>query len=502
MRGHSLTEYKRLNDAIMDSTKYMMIATDPQGKILVFNKQAEIMMGYNGHEIMGRVIPRKWLKNDEFVKKYKDLKEEFPEAEMNFDLFSKRPARDGVEVSSWTFVRSNGEPFPVRLTVTPIKNDSTEIVGYLGVAEDVTEVFEQRDALGESEEMFRTAMEGASIGMALVRPDGKWLKVNRVLCNLLGYTEEEFLNLDFQVLTHPDDLEADLELVKQTLAGEITSYQMEKRYFHKNGNIIWALLSVSLVRTIDGRPKHFVSQIQDITERKQMDRMKSEFISVVSHELRTPLTSIRGSLGLIEGALSQDVPEKVLNLVSLANRNSERLILLINDILDLDKITAGEMHFDMKQQPLAEIVTHAVEANRDFAKRFNVVFRIENNPEDVEVLGDQLRINQVLTNLLSNAAKFSPQNAEVVITVEKQPHSVRVLVSDKGPGIPHAFRARIFDKFAQADSSATREKGGTGLGLHISKMLMERMGGDIGFFSDVGQGSTFWIEFPLEASHA
>ncbi len=353
------------------------------------------------------------------------------------------------------------------------------------------------DSLQQSEETFRSAMEHASIGMALVDLKGRWLRVNNALCELVGYTKAELMRMDFQSITHPEDLQTDLQYVRQMLDGAIQTYKLEKRYLHKDGRVIWVLLSVSLVHHADGSPRYFISQIQDITEQKEIDRIKGEFISVVSHELRTPLTSIRGSLGLILGALSTDLPEKVKGLIDIAHSNCERLILLINDILDIDKIAAGKMRFDLTEEALSVITQQAVLANQAYAQKFNARFEMKPIDDTIKIHVDAARYIQVLSNLLSNAAKFSPPDSVIEISTILSDSSVRILVKDSGSGIPEEFRSRIFGKFSQADSSATRAKGGTGLGLHITKQIVERMNGTIGFESEVGLGTTFFVDFPL-----
>jgi PAS domain S-box-containing protein len=351
--------------------------------------------------------------------------------------------------------------------------------------------------LEASEETFRTAMESASIGMAWVGHDGRWLRVNKALCSLLGYPAEELMQTDFQSITHPDDLEIDLDYVLRMLEGEIETYQLEKRYFHKSGRVIWALLSVSLVWNDKGEPDYFIAQIQDITERKEMERMKSEFISVVSHELRTPLTSIRGSLGLILGVMVKDLPEKVKELITIAHNNSERLILLINDILDIDKIASGQMRFDMKPESVAAVTREAVNANQAYAAKYNNRIEVNDIPEDVHIRVDAARFIQALSNLLSNACKYSPKDVPVQVRYNLRGSTVRICVEDKGSGIPEEFRDRIFGKFMQADSAVTRKAGGTGLGLNITKQIVEHMHGEIGFETETGKGTTFWVEFPL-----
>ncbi|HTU65237.1 MAG TPA: ATP-binding protein [Steroidobacteraceae bacterium] len=351
------------------------------------------------------------------------------------------------------------------------------------------------EALRTSEETFRSAMENASIGMALCTPAGGFMKVNTALCELLGYAEADLLATDFQSLTHPADLDADVRLMNQVLAGEIRDYRLEKRYFHKSGRTVWALLSVSLVRHRDGAPNYFVAQMQDVSEQREIERVKGEFISTVSHELRTPLTSIRGSIGLILGTMAGALPKNAKNLLDIAQNNSERLILLINDILDIDKIASGNMRFDMQEKSLAEITSAAVTANITYAQKFGAKIRLLPVDERARLLIDADRYTQVLTNLISNAAKFSPAGAEILVRTETLGNRLRVSVSDQGAGIPVEFRAHVFEKFSQGDSSAARRAGGTGLGLHITRELVEHMGGRIGFDTETNRGTTFWIEF-------
>ena len=354
-------------------------------------------------------------------------------------------------------------------------------------------------SLKSSEEIFRTAMETAPIGNALVTLDGRFLSVNTALCELLGYSEQELLAGDFQSITHPDDIELDLALVERCLLGEIDRYRMEKRYFHKSGGVVWAHLSVALVRHGNGEPNYFVAQIQDTTEQREIERVKSEFISVVSHELRTPLTSIRGSVGLVLGAHAAVLPESAKRFLEIANNNCERLVRLINDILDIEKIASGNMRFELRPRILADVMRNAVQAAEGYAQRLNVRLELDAPSNDVRIVVDEERLLQVLVNLLSNAAKFSPAQGTVQVTFAGSHDLVRICVSDQGPGIPDDFRDRIFGKFSQADSSSTRRSGGTGLGLHISRQIVERMGGRIGFETELGRGTTFWVEFSQAA---
>ncbi|MDO8250098.1 MAG: ATP-binding protein, partial [Rhodoferax sp.] len=240
----------------------------------------------------------------------------------------------------------------------------------------------------------------------------------------------------------------------------------------------------------------FYAQGTDITEFKRIDRMKTEFISTVSHELRTPLTSIRGSLGLIAGGVAGELPEAARNLVGIAKNNCERLIRLINDILDSEKIEAGKMHLDLQVVDIRQLVQQTLVANQGFADQHRVKLRLQAPDAALQACIDSDCLIQVLTNLLSNAVKFSPPGSTVDVHVLRVARQVRVEIVDQGPGIPEEFRGRIFQKFSQADSSDTRQKGGTGLGLNISRGLVEKMGGQIGFISEAGAGTTFFLELP------
>ena len=274
----------------------------------------------------------------------------------------------------------------------------------------------------------------------------------------------------------------------------------EKREWHfvrKNGTRFPVNVIITPLRDQNGVVGGFLGVIEDVTLAREMERMKSEFTAVVSHELRSPLTSIRGSLGLILGAMSASLAPKVRDLLEIAQSNCERLVLLVNDILDIEKFSAGQMRFEMRPLRLAPVVLQAVEANEGYARRLNAHIELAPIPDAWTVEVDPERLIQVLTNLLSNAAKYSPPGGAVRVWCERLGDALRISVRDDGPGIPEEFRARIFEKFSQADASATREKGGTGLGLHIARRFIEHMHGRIGFDSEPGAGSTFWVELPI-----
>lgn len=235
---------------------------------------------------------------------------------------------------------------------------------------------------------------------------------------------------------------------------------------------------------------------RDISERRHVERLKDEFVSTVSHELRTPLTSIAGSLGLIAGGAAGALPEKAARLIGIAQSNSQRLVRLINDVLDLEKLESGKLPFRFSVVDLREIAQRGIDGVRGFADQLGVELLLADGPP-APVRGDTDRLLQLATNLLSNAAKYSPPGEAVRVKVEREGANVRLSVADRGPGVPEAFRDRIFSRFAQADSSDTRGKSGTGLGLYIAKEIAERHGGRLWFDSPPGGGATFHLELPL-----
>ncbi len=493
----ALAETDRLKTAILDSAGAMIIATDREGKVLTFNPAAEIALGYSAGDVIGQHTPALWCDEGEIATHAAELAiSHGAKMKCGFEVLTYVPQLTGREMREWTFIRKDGSRFPVSLSMTPMRDGDGQVAGFLGMAEDITQRRQQELALKTSEETFRAAVENAPNGMALIDPGGKLLKVNPALCTLLGFDADELTSMPLVSIPHPDDVDIDRDSVRKLYRGHIDTYRVEKRLLHKSGRIVHVLLGMSLIRHPDGAAKYFVAQAMDITERMEMDRIKSEFISIVSHELRTPLTSIRGSLGLLTGKIVKGVPETAQKLIDIAYKNCERLILLINDILDIDKIASGKMRFDMRPENAGALMEEAAEATRGYADDLRVHIRLEPAVPDLRINVDRDRFIQVLNNLLSNAVKFSPENGTIELCAEPKGGIIRISVRDHGPGIPPEAQDRLFNKFFQADASSTREKGGTGLGLHISRQIIEHMGGQIGFDTYVGEGTTMWVELP------
>ena len=349
----------------------------------------------------------------------------------------------------------------------------------------------------ESETRTGAIMENLLDGVITINVQGIVESFNKEAENIFGYAANEVIGKNIKMLMpEPYHGEHDGYLQNYVSTGnrKIIGIGREVTGRRKDGSVFPMDLAVSEIRTEATRM--FTGIVRDITERIKIERMKSEFVSTVSHELRTPLTSIHGALGLIAGGAAGELPAQAKSLVDIACKNSERLILLVNDILDMEKIVSGKMAFSMSPVDLVSLVQNAMEASRAYGEQVNVRFMLADPfPSSCVVSADPDRLMQVMANFLSNAAKFSPPGEVVSISVSGNGEKARVAVTDHGPGIPEAFRDKIFQKFSQADSSDSRQKGGTGLGLSISKALVERMGGKIGYETEAGKGATFFFEF-------
>jgi len=359
-------------------------------------------------------------------------------------------------------------------------------VRMLGVTFDITE-------RKHADEQFRLAIEAAPTGMLLMDRNGSIVLVNAQIEMLFGYPRSELLGRPIEILV-PDRLRANIPEFRKGLFSAPAARTVDLYGLRKDGSEVPIEIGLNPLPTSEG--EFVLCSIVDVSPRLELDRIRNEFVSTVSHELRTPLTSIRGSLGLLQSGAMGALPENAAEMVTIAYKNSGRLVRLINDILDIGTIDAGKLTLQMSIVPLAVLLQQSAEANAGFAEKCGVRFILEPVAAHDRVMADPDRLMQVVANLLSNAAKFSPAGAEVIIRVRSGPAIMRIEVEDSGAGIPEEFKAHVFEKFAQADASATRRFEGTGLGLSIARKLVEAMGGSIGFTSVLDQGTVFYVELP------
>lgn len=391
----------------------------------------------------------------------------------------------------------NGKVRHVSLSGVPIFDETGRFTGYRGIGRDNTEMRRVADALRASEAMLREITDNLPAMITYTDADQIFRFHNRAFAEAFGGIGAQINGKHVREVMGDAFYEVVRPRIEETLSGYPVVYERIQKtergelrdflinYFPRYGD-----------RDSGGKVLGFFTLGTDITELKRIEHIKSEFVSTVSHELRTPLTSIRGSLGLLTGGVAGQLPDAAAKLVLVAQNNCERLIRLINDMLDIEKIEAGKMRMNLQPLEFNPLVGQALAANEGAGVARNVRLKLVFQAEDVRVYGDSDRLTQVITNLLSNAMKFSASGETVEIYVSRSGLGVRTEVRDHGPGISEEFRKRIFQKFSQADSSDSRQQGGTGLGLNISRAIIERMGVVIGFHSNTGVGSTFFFELP------
>jgi PAS domain S-box-containing protein len=375
---------------------------------------------------------------------------------------------------------------------TGLAGDSGSL-SVIGVSRNVTERVKTTQTLND----FKNVLDNTVDIILMFDPETlRFVYANGSALKCFGYSRQQFMTLTpLQVRTDASEA-AYRDFLMPLLRDERDSLHFETVLKRADNTTFPAEVSLQLIKR-QGESRAFVAVVRDITERRKVDRMKNEFVSTVSHELRTPVTSIRGSLGLLAGGVVGKLPAKARQLVKIANDNSERLINLINDILDIEKMESGNMRFSFRSCSLSAILDSALVSNQGYGAEFGVRFHLKRTIPNVEVWADPDRIAQVMSNLLSNAAKFSGPGSIVDVGATRLGDSIRISVTDRGPGVPEEFHDKIFGKFSQADASDKRRIGGSGLGLSIAKLIVEQHAGAIGFDSIAGKGTTFFFDLPM-----
>jgi PAS domain S-box-containing protein len=374
-------------------------------------------------------------------------------------------------------------------TLRPL-DDGNAVVIY----SDITESKQSELAFRDLATRLAATLDNVLDGIISIDEAGVIVSFSRGAEQMFGYRAEEVLGRNVKLLmpeVHASAHDGYLDIYHRTGVPRIMSKRRELEARHRDGTLFPIELGVSQM-PIAGQ-KHFIGILRDISERKRAERIQQDFISTVSHELRTPLTSIVGSLAVLGSGKTGPLTPRMWQLIELAHRNSERLHNLVNDVLEIGHLDTGRLALSLGRHSAGTIVSETVDSARAYAQLYDVTLNmhIEEQVPDINV--DANRLQQIVTNLLSNAVKYSPRGASVDIAVRRHRDSVSVEVADRGPGIPEEFRSRIFGKFAQADASDAKEKGGTGLGLYIARTLADRMGGALDFESRQTGGTVFRI---------
>ncbi|HEX3859185.1 MAG TPA: PAS domain S-box protein [Pseudolabrys sp.] len=456
---------------IFETSLDLIIVVDRRGKLIRVSPSSIMTLGYAPDEMIGRSAAD-FLFTDDLERTRNEMRQ-LRRGRLMRNFETRYVHKDGRVVSlAWTGVWSEPEQ------------------QHFFIGRDVTE---QKLA----EELFRLAVEASPSGMMMIDRGGRIVMVNGELEHLFGYRREELMGQKVEMLV-PGNMRAEHAQLRSEFIQRPESRSMgagrELFGLRKDGSEFPLEIGLNPIHIRDGLL--ILGVVVDISERRRTERLKDEFVSTVSHELRTPLTSIAASLALLKAGGAGRLPEQAARLVTIAHNNGQRLVRLINDILDIEKIESGKIKFNFKQVEVRSTVEQAIDANRPYADDYGVRVRLDSESVAGDLRTDQDRLVQVITNLLSNAIKFSPRDEEVVVGITGRDGFIRITVRDHGPGIPDEFKPRVFDKFAQADASDARQKGGTGLGLSIVKQIVNRLGGEVGFESAVGHGTLFFVELP------
>jgi PAS domain S-box-containing protein len=354
------------------------------------------------------------------------------------------------------------------------------------------------EQLANSEERFRLILDEAPIGMALVGLDKRFVRVNRALCEMVGYGPDELTRLTYPEITHPDDVHTDAKLLDQLVRGVIPRYRLEKRYFHKEGATVNIMLSRSILRAPDGAPLYYITQMEDITESKRAHEAlrravvaRDEALRIVAHDLRNPLSNIIVACSTLKP--DGDKPER--HPKEIVSRAAARMNHLIQGLLDVSLVESGQLKVERRRVSAADLVSDAVQMQAPLASSSGVEVRLAVENALPDVSGDRNRLLQVFENLIGNALKFTPAGGFITVGAAQRDHGIMFWIRDTGCGIAPEDLPHVFDRFWQATTRTRRL--GAGLGLPITKGIVEAHGGSIWAESQFGKGSSFFFTLPL-----
>ncbi len=400
-------------------------------------------------------------------------------------LLTEAVTRPLKEVIQATRAVSAGEPVPH----LPVR--TSDEVGELAAAFNVMtrrlrETTVSRDYLDR-------VLETMGECLMVTGPDGTVSRVNPALCELIGRSEADLIGRHGGELFRAPDGYASLF---HTVSSQGRVQGLETVAFATDGRAIPVMVSIAEMAPSSGRAMGFVAVAADIRERLRVEQQKDDFVTMIHHEVRTPLTAVRGAIGLLDGGVAGELNARARDLIDIALRNSERMERLVDDILTSRKLDAGRMDFHFEEVELAPLVDQAIEATTEYAKEFDVLCELENTAMGAKVKVDSDRLIQVMSNVLSNAVRFSSAGDVVGVGVTRSDAGLRVAVTDRGPGIAEEFQDEVFEPFARGEKAGWRHRTGSGLGMSISRAIMEELGGGISFETEVGAGTTFFVDIP------
>lgn len=387
------------------------------------------------------------------------------------------------------FARRDGTWFPANYVVSPM-TDGGVVTGAVLTFTDITSWREAEATRAASERRLQSLLDNMLGGLVTANGRGVITYVNPGAEAIFGYTREQIVGrtLDCLLASPPGRLQPFLATIGSKALGRVTEWTGRRA----NGETF--PFELALFQFESGGKTAYAGSVRDISERKQVEMLKQQFVATVSHELRTPLASVRGSLALVGAGIVGELPPEAAEMIAVADRNAMRLEHLINDILDYERMSRGHSELVIEPAPLQEIFDRAADVVETHARAAHV--RVLFEATSARVAADSRRLVQVLVNLAANAVKFSPAGSTIDVSAVATGSEVTVRVRDRGRGIPPDYVEKIFEPFQQVEAADSRSKGGAGLGLTISRSIVEQHGGTIGVVSVAGEGSTFWFRIP------
>jgi PAS domain S-box-containing protein len=467
--------------AVFESGPFGLALIDEETRVIDANRQLELMFGYSRRDFVGKRMVE--FNDPTYQRLHSRGTERLVAGETDQMTVPRR------------FARSDGTGFPAIVSTSAVRHpDGTFNFGVRAIQDITAQVQAQAD-LSESEARFRAMFESAPLGFAIVDDrDTLITDMNAELGILFGYEREEMIGHRLGEF-RAEPLENLGREESQALAsGAVDRLDNERLYRRKDGTQFDALVNTAAVRDDEGRYLYSVRTVQDITARKEIDRGKDEFIAMTSHELRTPVTAMHAAVTLVAQGVFGPMPEKAQAMLDIAASNSDRLVALVNDLIDLERMNLGKVDITPSDVNVGELALQASDLVRPLADASGVTIVVD--PVESTISADPGRILQTLQNLLGNAIKFSPVSAQVTLMVADLGPTVEFRVIDQGKGIPADQLQMIFERFQQVESSDARGAGGTGLGLAIAKAIVERHRGRIWAESELGVGSTFVVQLP------
>jgi len=507
--AQSEERFRLLVEGVIDYAIFML---DPQGHVLTWNTGAKRIEGYEANEIIGQ----------HFSKFYppEALQRHLPEHELQVAGTEGR-----LEDEGWR-VRKDGTRFWANVVITALRDDTGVLRGFAEVTRDLTQRREHEEALRRSEERYRLLVEGLSeYAVFMLDPNGYVMTWNSGAERIKGYRADEIIGQHFSKFHPLDALESGWPEHELHVATETGRFVEDGWRIRKDGKRFWANVTITALRDRSGHLHGFAKLTRDLSERKRTEaleadgvqgkemleaersariaaqraaRMKDEFLATLSHELRTPLNSILGWTQILRRQ-GTPKPEDFHRAMEVIERNTRAQAKLIEDLLDLSRVMSGRIRLDVQQTAIVEVVRGAIESAEPIAQTKGVRLETVLDPRGGTVSGDPGRLQQIVWNLLTNAIKFTPKGGKIQVLLQRINSHIEVSVSDTGIGISASFLPYVFDRFSQSDSSTTRSQGGLGLGLAISKQLVELHGGSLHAKSPgEGQGATFIVNLPLK----